>query len=286
MAQGSEDSTKMVFKRGPASALEEYTVDSRMLEMYFALDDSKTIGTLAEELRLPVGDVLKTIERLRAQNLVIPVTQTRPRSPQQRHHSSPGTQQAPKRTEPKTPGAQKTAQGTATTTEPKADHLSEASDKPGTPRTTKSPKPAPDSAGAASEMARPSPEAPDRKAGASEVQALFPDKGDSTRAGNFFDIGRSAATTGTGSPSSNYPPSPPEDSGEGPELSRKDDSPEAAQAIELFEQGLSALQQKDYEEALRLFELSIERNPENRACRANLQRVKKILAPEDPSAFG
>ena len=71
-----------------------------------------------------------------------------------------------------------------------------------------------------------------------------------------------------------------------PDTPREDASPEAAQAIELFEQGMSALQRKDYEEALRLFELSIERNPENRVCRANLQRVKKILAPEDPSPFG
>ncbi|MFW6243759.1 MAG: hypothetical protein ACOC15_01325 [Desulfovibrionales bacterium] len=286
MAQGSVDSTKIVFKRGPASPLEEYTVDSRMLEIYFALEDSKTVGTLARELRLPDRDVLKTLELLRAQNLVSSVTQTPPRSPQQPHPASHRTRQPPKSSGPKTPATHKTAQKAGSTTGSTADHHPEASEKPGPSRSPESPKSARASADPAPEVTNPSPEVPARKAGRSEAQTLFPDKGGSIGAGNFFDIGRSATRTETDSPSSNYPPSPPQDSGEGSGTPREDASPEAAQAIELFEQGLSALQRKDYEEALRLFELSIERNPENRACRANLQRVKKILAPEGPSAFG
>lgn len=287
MAQGSENSTGMIIKRDPASPLKEYTVDSRMLEMYFALDDGKTVGTLAEELRLPARDVLKTIERLRAQNLVISVTEPLSRSPQQLHRSSSGTQPAPQRSKPKTPAAHKTGQETGTT-KSKAVPDSGTSNKPGTSRSPESPKSARASADPAPELTKPSSGASACKAGESGTEPSFPDKGGSTRAGNFFDIGRSATSTGPGSPSSNYPPSRPQAPGpdERPGTPREDASPEAAQAIDLFEQGLSALQHKDYEEALRLFELSIELNPENRVCRANLQRVKKILAPEGPSAFG
>lgn len=48
--------------------------------------------------------------------------------------------------------------------------------------------------------------------------------------------------------------------------------------IEHFEKGLAALQHGSYEEALREFEAALEQDPANRVCKANIQRIKKILS--------
>jgi hypothetical protein len=56
--------------------------------------------------------------------------------------------------------------------------------------------------------------------------------------------------------------------------------PPNAKGIEYFENGLAALQDKLYKEALIQFELAIDLDPQNRLCRANIQRIKQILGED------
>jgi hypothetical protein len=56
--------------------------------------------------------------------------------------------------------------------------------------------------------------------------------------------------------------------------------PPNAKGIEYFENGLVALQDKLYKEALIQFELAIDLDPQNRLCRANIQRIKRILGED------
>ena len=48
-------------------------------------------------------------------------------------------------------------------------------------------------------------------------------------------------------------------------------------AIEYFENGLALLKRRSYNAALTQFEKSLGLNPKNRLCRANIQRIRKIL---------
>lgn len=48
-------------------------------------------------------------------------------------------------------------------------------------------------------------------------------------------------------------------------------------AIKYFEIGLALLKQRSYKAALTQFEKSLGLNPQNRLCRANIQRIRKIL---------
>jgi hypothetical protein len=58
----------------------------------------------------------------------------------------------------------------------------------------------------------------------------------------------------------------------------KDQSPPLnAKGIEHFENGLAALKDKLYKEALVQFELAGELDPHNRLCKANIQRIRAIL---------
>jgi hypothetical protein len=51
-------------------------------------------------------------------------------------------------------------------------------------------------------------------------------------------------------------------------------------AIKYFEIGLALLKQRSYKAALTQFEKSLGLNPQNRLCRANIQRIRKILEAE------
>jgi tetratricopeptide (TPR) repeat protein len=52
------------------------------------------------------------------------------------------------------------------------------------------------------------------------------------------------------------------------------------EAVEQFEKGLAAVRKGDYQEALAAFEAALALDPKNRACRANIQRIKKVLADQ------
>jgi hypothetical protein len=49
------------------------------------------------------------------------------------------------------------------------------------------------------------------------------------------------------------------------------------EALEYFERGLSFSKQRSYKEALHQFEKALELDPQNRLCRANIKRIRKIL---------
>jgi tetratricopeptide (TPR) repeat protein len=53
-------------------------------------------------------------------------------------------------------------------------------------------------------------------------------------------------------------------------------------AVLHFENGLAAARKGDYQEALREFESALRLDPENRVCRANIQRIKSIVARKEP----
>ncbi|MFO7816229.1 MAG: hypothetical protein R6V39_00895 [Desulfovibrionales bacterium] len=53
------------------------------------------------------------------------------------------------------------------------------------------------------------------------------------------------------------------------------------ESIKHLEKGLEALQKGSYKEALAKFEAALEHDPENRVCKANIQRIKKILAEKN-----
>ncbi len=53
------------------------------------------------------------------------------------------------------------------------------------------------------------------------------------------------------------------------------------QAIEHFEKGLAALRNDSYEEALQEFEAALAHDPQNRVCKANIQRIRSFLYDED-----
>jgi hypothetical protein len=66
-----------------------------------------------------------------------------------------------------------------------------------------------------------------------------------------------------------------------PSLEAEEQSPPYnAKGMEHFEQGLAALKDKLYKEALVQFELASELDPHNRLCRANIQRIRAILGAE------
>ncbi len=48
-------------------------------------------------------------------------------------------------------------------------------------------------------------------------------------------------------------------------------------AVEYFEKGLAYLQRRAYKEALRQFEITLKLDPNNRLCRANIHRIRKLL---------
>jgi hypothetical protein len=54
-------------------------------------------------------------------------------------------------------------------------------------------------------------------------------------------------------------------------------SREQTQAIEHFESGLAFLQRSAFEDALRQFEIALQLDPQNRLCRANIQRIRDKL---------
>jgi len=47
--------------------------------------------------------------------------------------------------------------------------------------------------------------------------------------------------------------------------------------LEYFERGLAFLKRRSYKEALHQFERALELDPQNRLCRANIKRIRKIL---------
>jgi hypothetical protein len=49
------------------------------------------------------------------------------------------------------------------------------------------------------------------------------------------------------------------------------------EAMEYFEKGLAYLQRRSYKEALHQFQIALKLDPDNRLCRANIQRIKKVL---------
>ncbi|MCF8026646.1 MAG: tetratricopeptide repeat protein [Desulfobacteraceae bacterium] len=53
------------------------------------------------------------------------------------------------------------------------------------------------------------------------------------------------------------------------------------ESVAHFENGLAALQRGSYKEALAEFETALEHDPENRVCKANMQRIQKILSKKD-----
>ena len=56
-------------------------------------------------------------------------------------------------------------------------------------------------------------------------------------------------------------------------------------AIEYFENGLALLKHRYYQEALTQFEKSLGLNPQNRLCRANIQRIRKLLEKNGSGNF-
>jgi len=58
---------------------------------------------------------------------------------------------------------------------------------------------------------------------------------------------------------------------------RVDEGPVKQEATEYFKNGLLYLQVNDYQNALRLFELTLELDPKNRLCRFYIQQIQKIL---------
>ena len=54
-------------------------------------------------------------------------------------------------------------------------------------------------------------------------------------------------------------------------------SQEQAKAIEHFEQGLELLQRNLLEDALQRFGAALRLDPQNRLCRANIQRIREKL---------
>lgn len=53
--------------------------------------------------------------------------------------------------------------------------------------------------------------------------------------------------------------------------------------LEYFEKGLSFLKRRFYKEALHQFEKALELDPQNRLCRANIKRIRKILFDDSNS---
>jgi tetratricopeptide (TPR) repeat protein len=53
--------------------------------------------------------------------------------------------------------------------------------------------------------------------------------------------------------------------------------------LEYFEKGLSFLKRRSYKEALHQFEKALELDPQNRLCRANIKRIRKILFDDSNS---
>lgn len=55
----------------------------------------------------------------------------------------------------------------------------------------------------------------------------------------------------------------------------------SAESVKHFENGLAALQRGSYKKALAEFEAALQHDPENRICKANIQRIRKILSKKD-----
>ena len=64
--------------------------------------------------------------------------------------------------------------------------------------------------------------------------------------------------------------------------SQEDPHPqENIEAIEHFEEGLELLRRNAFKEALHQFEMALELDPQNRLCRANIQRIQEKLTPDE-----
>jgi hypothetical protein len=69
-----------------------------------------------------------------------------------------------------------------------------------------------------------------------------------------------------------------------PDRSTGDEVPrprENSEAIGHFEKGVALLQHSAFKEALQHFEMALELDPQNRLCRANIQRIQEKLAPDE-----
>ncbi len=60
-----------------------------------------------------------------------------------------------------------------------------------------------------------------------------------------------------------------------------ENGPGDSNALKHFEKGLAFLRRREYGDALQQFERSLEIDPQNRLCRANIQRIRKLLEREN-----
>jgi hypothetical protein len=312
MAKGSRIFSNLVFIRNVTANLENYSFDYEMLEVFYAVDGNKTVTEVAVDLGKSVPELKPAFERLSRQKLIL----SAPRnlsggspSPDEDPEVSAPAKDSPEidlnirdlddlisevaySEDDHAPDPFEDPDALNRPTIPDQSCVAPPQDE-GVVRSTPQPPTGPGVDGADETLQDKDQENPfvfldpTDPEEAPEPSDLFRYSKPVESPSTLFDAFSRNTAASHPEPDSDSPfmfskkkagtAGFPGTAGTSEEDNEQVDPPLNAKGLEHFENGLAALQDKLYAEALVQFELASDLDPNNRLCKANIQRIKKIL---------